>query len=96
MANVDEHKDIPAESTASSPNEQSSSLEKHETANSATDEVVQPLAKLGFFDRWLAIWVLLAIILGVILGKYTPTGEALRKGEFVGTLLAERVLVVLG
>jgi arsenite transporter len=40
---------------------------------------------LGWLDRFLAIWILLAMIIGVLLGNFVPqTGTALQKGKFVG------------
>ncbi|KAF2176863.1 arsenical-resistance protein ACR3 [Zopfia rhizophila CBS 207.26] len=40
---------------------------------------------LGWLDRFLALWILLAMIIGVLLGNFVPeTGPALQKGKFVG------------
>lgn len=40
---------------------------------------------LGWLDRFLAVWILLAMIIGVLLGNYVEeTGPALQKGKFVG------------
>lgn len=40
---------------------------------------------LGWLDRFLAIWILLAMIIGVLLGNFVPEmATALEKGEFVG------------
>ncbi|KAI1752572.1 sodium bile acid symporter family-domain-containing protein [Xylaria castorea] len=40
---------------------------------------------LGWLDRYLAIWILLAIILGILLGNFAPNAAAaLDRGRFVG------------
>lgn len=40
---------------------------------------------LGWLDRLLAPWILLAIIIGIMLGNFVPsTGPALQRGKFVG------------
>lgn len=40
---------------------------------------------LGWLDRFLAVWILLAMIIGILLGNFVPeTGPALQKGKFVG------------
>ena len=40
---------------------------------------------LGWLDRLLALWILLAMIVGILLGNFVDSvGPALHKGEFVG------------
>ena len=39
---------------------------------------------LGWLDRLLALWILLAIIIGILLGNYVDSvGPALQRGKFV-------------
>jgi ACR3 family arsenite transporter len=39
---------------------------------------------LGWLDRLLALWIFLAMVLGILLGNFVPnTSEALEKGKFV-------------
>lgn len=39
---------------------------------------------LGWLDRLLALWILLAIVIGILLGNYVESvGPALQKGKFV-------------
>jgi hypothetical protein len=53
-------------------------------------QVIQPgktsiFKGLGLLDQLLALWIFLAMVIGVLLGNFVPsTGPALQKGKFVG------------
>ncbi|KAL7273520.1 arsenicals resistance [Rhizina undulata] len=54
--------------------------------------------QLGFLDRFLAIWIFLAMAVGIILGYFVPnTGPALQKGKFadVSVPIAIGLLVMM-
>lgn len=54
--------------------------------------------QLGFLDRFLAVWILLAMAIGIILGYFEPsTGPALQKGEIarVSIPIAVGLLVMM-
>ncbi|KAI1630887.1 putative arsenite efflux transporter [Biscogniauxia mediterranea] len=51
----------------------------------ATAKQSSVLRSLGWLDRFLALWVLLAMVAGILLGNYVPGIEgALERGRFVG------------
>jgi hypothetical protein len=53
-------------------------------AEDATPDL-PPLKGLSFLDRFLVVWIILAMAIGIILGNTVPsTGPALQKGQFVG------------
>ncbi|KAF2277868.1 arsenical-resistance protein ACR3 [Westerdykella ornata] len=53
--------------------------------NEGDDGYVAPLRGLSFLDRFLVVWIVLAIAIGIILGNTVDSvGPALQKGEFVG------------
>ncbi|KAJ5267095.1 sodium bile acid symporter family-domain-containing protein [Penicillium angulare] len=59
--------------------------------NQSTKEAEETTSKqsafksLGWLDRFLALWIFLAMAIGIILGNFVQnTGPALQKGKFVG------------
>ncbi len=62
------------------PESQNQPREKKESPEKAS-----AFRSLGWLDRFLAVWILLAMVIGVLLGNFVPqTGPALQKGKFVG------------
>ena len=48
-------------------------------------ENVSAFKALGWLDRFLAIWILLAIVVGILIGNFVEGAEeALQNGKFVG------------
>jgi len=61
--------------------------EQHDEEYPADAVIPQESAfkSLGWLDRLLALWILLAMIIGIVLGNFAPSvGPALQKGKFVG------------
>lgn len=49
---------------------------------------VSAFKSLGILDQLLALWIFLAMVIGILLGNFVPnTGPALQKGKFVGVSL---------
>lgn len=61
-------------------------VEKQRKDESEETTVKQSAFKgLGWLDRFLALWIFLAMAIGIILGNFVEnTGPALQKGKFVG------------
>ncbi|THW94949.1 arsenical-resistance protein ACR3 [Aureobasidium pullulans] len=73
-------------------------VEKQEIEKNIVPDKVSAFKGLGWLDRFLAVWILLAMaieekfknnktdfVLGILLGNFVPsTGPALEKGQFVG------------
>ena len=58
--------------------------EQQDTKSSGPTSKQSVYKGLGWLDRLLVLWILLAIIIGILLGNYVPSvGPALQKGKFV-------------
>lgn len=54
-------------------------------ANEGGPVKVSAFKSLGILDRFLAVWILLAMVIGILLGNFVDeTGPALQRGKFVG------------
>lgn len=83
------HEDgAPTDASSNYGKEESEDIERQQDAVCPTD---MPAAKesafknLGWLDRLLALWILLAMMTGILLGNFVDSvGPVLQKGEFVG------------
>lgn len=56
-----------------------------QTLEPAIESKKSVYAGLGWLDRLLVLWILLAIIIGILLGNFVDSvGPALQRGKFVG------------
>jgi ACR3 family arsenite transporter len=65
-------------------NAQMHSDEEKQCTSPPTEVKNSVYAGLGWLDRLLALWILLAIIIGILLGNFVDSvGPALQRGKFV-------------
>jgi ACR3 family arsenite transporter len=72
-----------SQSSNPDPEKQEDSSNQHPELPSASKS--SAFNSLGLLDRFLALWIFLAMAIGIILGNFVPnTATALQKGTFVG------------
>ncbi len=52
---------------------------------SPSEKKTSAFKSLGWLDRFLAVWIFLAMVIGIVLGNFVPhIGASLQRGQFVG------------
>lgn len=79
--------DLPytAEKTSPPPTRNDLESQQDTADNDSATTKTSAFKSLGILDRFLAVWIFLAMLVGILLGNFVPgTGDALEKGKFVG------------
>lgn len=79
--------DLPytAEKTSPPPTRADPESQQDTADNDSDTTKTSAFKSLGILDRFLAVWIFLAMLVGILLGNFVPgTGDALEKGKFVG------------
>lgn len=66
-------------------NDQANEKSRDNAFNDSNKPKESAFKGLGWLDRLLALWILLAMVIGILLGNFVDSvGPALHRGEFVG------------
>lgn len=53
--------------------------------NSSNLHKTSAFKSLGWLDRFLAVWIFLSMVIGILLGNFVPhISQSFQKGQFVG------------
>ena len=64
------------------------------TKTDATQGAIEPPAGIGFFEKWLSVWVALCILTGLVLGNLFPgVFEVLASWQYASVNLVVAVLI---
>jgi ACR3 family arsenite transporter len=67
---------------------------RQETFTPAAASFAAPAAKIGFFEKWLSVWVALCIVAGLALGNLFPGAfETLAAWEYASVNFVVAVLI---
>lgn len=55
------------------------------TCHADSSKKVSAFKALGWLDRFLAVWIFLSMVVGILIGNFVPNvGQTFEKGQFVG------------
>lgn len=78
--------DIESKEAVLAPTSHSTTIDvEQQRSDQKADAHISAFKSLGILDQFLALWIFLAMLVGILLGNFVPsTGPALQRGKFVG------------